>query len=110
MFCIVIHPYGEGENDMRVSEGVSCGRNIYLYHPEMFQDHEEIVVFTREEFQYTYNNIREQIDYMNKVCMNFHLDSKDYLLLGYWPKLMERVNILNRNMDSIFKQTPTMLP
>ena len=35
---------------MRVSEGVPRGRIAELYNPEMFQEHEEVIVFTRNEF------------------------------------------------------------
>jgi hypothetical protein len=35
---------------MRVSEGVPKGRFAELYNPEMFQEHEEVIVFTRDEF------------------------------------------------------------
>jgi hypothetical protein len=52
---------------MRVSEGVPNGRIAELYSPEMFQEREEVIVFTREEFNRTFTSMWEQIDYINKV-------------------------------------------
>jgi len=48
---------------MRVSEGVPNGRIAELYNPEMFQEHEEVIIFTRNEFNRFYTSMREQIDY-----------------------------------------------
>lgn len=36
---------------MRTSQGASYGRFGDLYHPEVFNDHEEVIVFKREEFK-----------------------------------------------------------
>ncbi len=90
---------------MKVSEGEPRGRFAKLYHPEMFQEHEEVIVFTRDEFNRTYTHMVEQIDYINKT--NMHLDpSEEWKLIGYWPKIMERVHLLDRNMDLIFEKQP----
>ena len=35
---------------MRFSQGASYGRYGELYHTEVFNDHEEVIVFKREEF------------------------------------------------------------
>ena len=35
---------------MKFSQGASYGRYGELYHPEMFNDREEVIVFKREEF------------------------------------------------------------
>ena len=80
---------------MRVTEGVLNGRIAELYNPGMFQEHEEVIVFAREEFNRTYRSIQEQIDYINKVDM--HLDrSEEWKLLGYWEKILERIHILSK--------------
>lgn len=90
---------------MRVSEGVSGGRVAELYNPEMFREHEEVVVFTRDEFNRIYRSMREQIDHINRI--DLHIDgSENWKLMGYWPKIMERVYILDRNMDAILKNEP----
>ena len=90
---------------MRMSEGTPKGRFAELYHPEMFQDHEEVIVFTREEFNRFYTSMRDQIDYINEIDLYFDR-SEEWKLIGYWPKIMERIHIINVNMDSILKQEP----
>jgi hypothetical protein len=52
---------------MRVSEGVPNGRFAELYNPEMFQEREEVIVFTREEFNRFYTSMQDQIDYINEI-------------------------------------------
>jgi len=90
---------------MRISEGVPNGRIAELYNPEMFQEHEEVIVFAREEFNRIYRSIQEQIDYINKVDM--HLDrNEEWKLIGYWTRILERINILDLNMNSMFKKEP----
>jgi hypothetical protein len=90
---------------MRISEGVPNGRIAELYNPKMFHEHEEVIVFAREEFNRTYSSIREQIDYINKVDM--HLDRvEEWKLLDYWTKILERINILDINMNLMFKEEP----
>jgi hypothetical protein len=90
---------------MRVSEGVPDGRIAELYHSEMFQEHEEVIVFTREEFNRTCTSILKQIDYINKI--DLHLDrSEEWKLIGYWPKIMQNVHRIDMNMDLIFKKEP----
>lgn len=90
---------------MRVSEGDLNGRMVELSHPEMFTDHEEVIVFTREAFSRTYRSIMEQLDYIVKV--DLHLDrSEDWKLMGYWPKIMQKVHRIDVNMDSILKIEP----
>jgi hypothetical protein len=34
---------------MKVSEGVPSGRFTKIYNPEMFQEHETVIVFTRDD-------------------------------------------------------------
>jgi hypothetical protein len=86
---------------MRVSEGVPCGRTVELYNPEMFQEREEVIVYTRDEFNRFYTSMQEQINYISKIYLE---PSEEWKLLGYWPKIMERVHILDRNMDLLFEK------
>lgn len=51
---------------MKVSEGTPRGRFVELYNPENFQEHEEVIVFTRDEFNRIYTSMHEQINYINK--------------------------------------------
>ena len=88
-----------------MSEGVPRGRIAELYNPDMFQEHEEVIVFTREEFNRFYTSMWEQIDYINNV--DLYLDrSEEWKLIGYWPKILERVHIMDMNMDSLLKKEP----
>ncbi len=90
---------------MRVSEGAPRGRFAELYNPGMFHEHEEVIVFTRQEFSRIYTSLQEQIDYINKT--DLHLDrSEEWKLIGHWPRIIERVHILDAGMDSIFKKEP----
>src|SRR5664280_1915365 len=92
---------------MRVSEGVPRGRIAELYNPEMFQEHEKVIVFTKEEFNRFYTSMQDQINYINRI--DLFLDrSEDWKLIGYWPKIMEKVNILDVNMDSILTKEPSL--
>lgn len=86
--------------NMRMSKGVTRGRIAELYNPKMFQEHEEVIVFTRKEFNRFYTSMREQIDYINNIDLYLDRD-EDCKLMGYWPKILERIHVLNRNMDTI---------
>lgn len=90
---------------MRVSEGVPKGQFAELYNPEMFQEHEEVIVFTREEFNSFYNSMLDEIEYINRIYLFFDRN-QEWKLLGYWPKIMERICILNRNMDLLLTKKP----
>jgi hypothetical protein len=90
---------------MRVSEGVPRGRIAELYDSEMFQEREEVIVFTRDEFNRTYTSMQEQINYINRTDLYLNRD-EEWKLIGYWPKILEKVYILDKNMDSILKDEP----
>ena len=90
---------------MRVSEGVPFGRIAELYNPEMFKKHETVIVFTRDDVNRRYTSIMEQIDDINKI--DLHLNrSEEWKLIGYWPKIMQKVHRIDMNMDLIFKKEP----
>ena len=59
-------------NDMKVSMGMPRGKIAELYNSVIFQEHEEAIIFTREEFNRIYTNIVEQIGHINKI--DLHLD------------------------------------
>ena len=90
---------------MRFSEGVPHGRIAELYNPGLFHEHEEVIIFAREDFNRTYSSIREQIEYINKIAVHLD-DGEDWKLLGYWPKIYERIYLLDLNMDLIFQEKP----
>ncbi|EKQ50662.1 MAG: hypothetical protein B655_2398 [Methanobacterium sp. Maddingley MBC34] len=90
---------------MRVSQGVLCGRRVQLYHPELFNEHEEVVIFTREEFRRMYQSMNTQIDHI--TCLDMSLDrSEEWKVVGVWPKIMERIRLLDLNLESIFSNKP----
>ncbi len=90
---------------MRVSEGLPFGRIAKLYNPEMFQEHETVIVFTRADISRAYTSIMMQIDHINKI--DLHLDRKEgWKLIGYWPEIMQSVHRIDMNMNLISKKEP----
>ena len=90
---------------MRMSEAIPHGRIAELYNPEMFRNYDEVIVFTKEEFNRTYRSMTEQIDYIQKVEM--HLDrSEEWKLIGYWTIILERIHILDLNINLMLKKEP----
>ncbi|MGZ7116561.1 MAG: hypothetical protein ACXVHS_03810 [Methanobacterium sp.] len=90
---------------MRVSEGMPFGRIAELYDPEMFQEHETVIVFTRNDINRRYTSIMAQIDYINKIDLHL-VRCEEWKLIGYWPKIMQSVHRIDMNMDLIFKKEP----
>jgi len=90
---------------MRVSQGVPCGRMVLLYDPKLFNDYEEVIIFPREEFRIIYDSIREWLD---DICKSdgYLKTGEDFLLLGYWPDIMEKVKLIEININLIFDQRP----
>ena len=71
----------------------------------MFKEHEEVIVFTREQFAKYYTSMIEQINIVNDIDLYFDR-KEEWKLLGLWPKIMERIHILDINIDSILKKEP----
>lgn len=90
---------------MRVSQGVPCGRRIDLYHPDLINEHEEVIIYTRDEFRRTFNLMQEQIDYIIKLDLLLEQD-EGWKLMGYWPQVMERVHILGSGLQSFYGDRP----
>lgn len=87
---------------MRVSEGVPRGRKIFLYHPELFKEHEEVIVYNRYEFKRTYLSIREYIDEIMKLYYCFDQD-RYWELEALWHVIMERIHMININKDLFYE-------
>jgi hypothetical protein len=49
--------------------------------------------------------MQEQIDYINIIDL-FLDKTEEWKLIGYWPKIMEKLYILNVNMDLTLKKEP----
>jgi len=90
---------------MRASQGIPHGPKARLYHPELFQDHEEVIVYEREEFRRNFTGMRGYIK--DIFLMYLQLDHEnDYMLLGQWPRIMDRIHIINIELDSFFSERP----
>ena len=75
----------------------------------MFQEHEEVIVFTRDEFSRTYTSMREQIDYINNTDL-FLNRGEEWKLMGYWPKILGKIYLSGQKYGfNIEKRTITML-
>lgn len=89
---------------MRASLGIPHGHQARPYHPKIFQNHEEVIVYEREEFRRNYNQIRENINHI--ILTNLEINcEEDWKLMGHWPRVMDRVRIINRGLDSFFSET-----
>jgi len=85
---------------MRASQGASYGRYGELYHPEMFSDREEVIVFKRGEFASAFKSMMNSIEFINDIGLKFNRQD-DYKLLGLWPQIMGRVHIIDVNIDDL---------
>jgi len=90
---------------MRASQGVPHGRNVLLYNPELFQEHEYVIIFRREDFQNRYTSMREHIEHIKQLEMEIERD-EGWKLLGYWPVIMEKIQLIEFTMNLIFEEEP----
>jgi len=90
---------------MRFCEGTTKGRFADITDPNIFEDHEEVIVFTREEFSWMHRSLMNQINYVNDITLKMD-PQETWQLMSYWPKIMERVHIIDRNMDMLFEERP----
>ena len=90
---------------MRFSEGMSKGRFAEINNPEMFNENEEVIVFTREEFSWVFRSMLNQINYVNDIALKLD-NNESWKLMGYWPKIMERIRIIDINMDMLLTEKP----
>lgn len=90
---------------MKFSQGASYGRYGELYHPEMFSDRDEIIVFKREEFASSFRSMMDQIEFIEDINLKFNR-KEDYELLGLWPQISGRVHIIDVSIDGFFIRKP----
>ena len=90
---------------MRFSEGTTKGRFAEITNPDIFQDHEDVIIFTREEFSWVYRSLINQVNYVNDMALKLD-PTETWKLMGYWPKIMERVHIIDKNMDMLLTERP----
>ncbi|MEN6553649.1 MAG: hypothetical protein ABFC34_12275 [Methanobacterium sp.] len=91
---------------MKVSQGVPCGRKIELYHPELFDDRDEVIIYTRDEFRRTFSSMQDQIDFITRWDMILKLNGEHHLL-GAWPVIMDRVHILGTGLNLFYCDEPS---
>jgi hypothetical protein len=77
---------------MKFSQGASYGKYSELYHPEIFNDREEVIVFRREDFASVFKSMMNQIEFIEDIDLKFNRQD-DYKLLGLWPQIMSWVHI-----------------
>lgn len=87
-----------GERNMRASLGVPSGRKVMPYHPELFQEYEEVIIYPREEFKRNFLAIKEHLNYIFRKNFLLEMD-ENWKLLSEWPRLMDRVHIINTEMN-----------
>jgi hypothetical protein len=90
---------------LRVSQGVLCGWRVQLYHPELFKEQEEVIILTREEFRRMYESMILQINHITQLDMGVDR-SKEWRVIGLWPKIMDGVRLLDLNLETIFSNKP----
>jgi len=91
---------------MRFSQGASYGKYGELYHPEMFSDREEVIVFKREEFASAFKSMMNSIEFIEDINLKFNRQD-DYKLLGLWPQIIGRVHIIDVNIDDFLIKEAT---
>jgi hypothetical protein len=63
------------------------------------------IVFKREEFGWVFRSMMKQIGYINDIDLK--LSSLDeYKLIGLWPQIMERIHIIDVNIEDFLMQEP----
>jgi len=78
---------------------------VYLYHPEYFNEHEEVIIFTREEFRRMYQSMSAQMEQINRTYLTLD-PGEEWRVIGVWFKIMESIHRLNLNLDDIFSNKP----
>jgi hypothetical protein len=90
---------------MKVSQAVPFGAKAMLYHPELFNSHEEVIIYERNEFRRTFNSIRNNI---KDIILKDHQlkEQESCRVMGQWFWTMDRIHIINSTLDSFFTETP----
>ena len=83
---------------MKFSQGASYGRYGELYHPEVFNEREEVIVFKREEFASAFKSMMNSIEFIEDINLKFN-QQEDYKISALWPRIMSRVHIIDVNID-----------
>ena len=91
---------------MRASQAVPFGAKVILYHPELFSEHEEVIIYERDEFRRTFNNIRDSVQEIIIKNQQQEQQQNSRRLMGEWMWIMERIHLINNNLEDFFTETP----
>lgn len=90
---------------MRTSQAVPLMEKARIYDSESFRDREEVIIYPREEFKRTYRAIHNHV---NDIFLMNHLSNDDNRkLMGHWHRIMERIHIINLDLDSFLSFRPS---
>lgn len=91
---------------MRTSQGIPFGGRAILYNPDSFQDSEEVIIYSREEFRRTYRALHNHVN--DIFLMDRSLTGDDNRrLMGHWHWIMKRIHIINSEADSFLSVRPS---
>jgi hypothetical protein len=91
---------------MRVSQGIPLGMKAMLYDSDSFHDREEVIIYSKEEFRRTYVAMHNQVH--DIFLMDQLQDQEDNRkLIGHWYWIMEKIHIINSELDSFLSVKPT---
>ena len=77
-----------------------------MYHPEAFNEREEVIVFKREEFASAFKSMMNSIEFIEDINLKFN-QQKYYKISALWPRIMSRVHIIDVNIDDFIVQDAT---
>ncbi|NYB52626.1 MAG: hypothetical protein HVN35_08730 [Methanobacteriaceae archaeon] len=86
---------------MRASQGVPSGRKVMLYHPELFCEYEEVIIYPQREFKRNFMTIKDHVNYSFLMDCQFGI-REEWQIMGYWLAILERVNMIEIGMNQFF--------
>ncbi|OPX57687.1 MAG: hypothetical protein A4E25_02062 [Methanobacterium sp. PtaB.Bin024] len=91
---------------MRASQAVPFGAMAILYHPKLFSQHEEVIIYERDEFRRTFSSIRNCIQEIFLKNHQLNQQQNRRRLMGEWIWIMKQVHIINNDLEDFFTETP----
>lgn len=87
---------------MRASQAMPFGAKAILYHPKLFSEYEEVIIYERDEFRRTFNNIRDSIQEIFLKNHQLEQQQNSRGLMGEWIWIMERIHLIDNNLEDFF--------
>jgi hypothetical protein len=78
------------------------GAKAILYHPKLFSEREEVIIYERDEFRRTFNNIRDCIQEIFLKNHQLEQQQNSRGLMGEWIWIMERIHLIDNNLEDFF--------